>query len=167
MYNDVIILKARIAAVLPTLNGSVDGLRRDQRPVAHVALEVTDAHRLDVDNNDAHVLARDEAARIGLTVGGGGREEGAAVGVLKRVVLQVLRDVKLLLVGARGGQTRGTSYGGADAGHGGAVEVEEQGGEAGRRRRLRGAAGWASAVRAVGDPCRQELGISVRETGGS
>lgn len=70
----------------------------------------------------------------------------------------------LFLLGAAGDDAGGASYGGADTGDLGGVEVEEEGGEARGRFACGGAAGGAASVVrwAVGDPwTSNELAIFI------
>ena len=73
-----------------------------------------------------------------------------------RVVLEMAVAKVLFLLRPRLGYPRLASYGGADAGDLGRVEVEEEGGEAGGGLGDGGAAGRAAGVGEwpMGDPCK-------------
>lgn len=132
---------------------------RNQLPVPHGSLPITDSHILNIDHNDAHLLAGHEVPSGAVTLAALGicrrLEQGHAL--FKGVVLEVLLDVELLLGRANGGYPRGATYRRADAGHGGCVEVEEQGGEAGSGFGAGGSAGETAALgwRTVRDPWGQ------------
>lgn len=92
---------------------------------------------LDVDEHDADLLASDEAPAAAVVdaarlASSGSSSKGlGGGGLVKCVVLEVLLTVVGLLLGAGGDQAGGAADGGADAGEGRGVEVEEERGQAG------------------------------------